>query len=135
MVSVHGLVAISRGITADLGTSYRNDGATYHVAGMAGFGDLGSDGHNVYLAGELRKQNQIKLADRGGSFTQTDFTANGGYDRRDGRSGALKAQCCAPYGCPLATMLAPSPQPVVSFGVNRISMICHTQTLAAQEPL
>ncbi len=36
--------------------------------------------------------------------------------------GALKAQCRAPYGCPLASMLASSLQPVVSFGVNRISM-------------
>jgi len=67
-------------ITADLGTSYRNDGATRHAAGMFGFGNLDSDGHNFYVAAELRKQNQIKLTDRGGSFTQTDFTANGGYD-------------------------------------------------------
>jgi iron complex outermembrane receptor protein len=71
-------------ITADLGTSYRNDGSTRRAAGTFGFGDLSSDGHNFYVAAELRKQNQIKLTDRGGSFTQTDFTANGGYDLTPG---------------------------------------------------
>jgi iron complex outermembrane receptor protein len=71
-------------ITADLGTSYRNDGLTRRAAGMIGFGDLGRDGHNFYVAAELRKQHRIRLADRGGSFTQTDFTANGGYDLTPG---------------------------------------------------
>ena len=71
-------------ITADLGTSYRNDGLTRHAAGMFGFGDLGRDGHNFYVAAELRKRNPIKLTDRGGSFTQTDFTANGGYNLTPG---------------------------------------------------
>jgi len=78
---------VGKTITADLGTSHRNDGSTYHVAGMLGFGDLGSDGHNVYVAAELRKQNQIKLTDRGGSFTQTDFSADGGYDLTPGVPG------------------------------------------------
>ena len=67
-------------ITADLGTSYRNDGTTRRVTGMVGFGDLASDGRNFYVAGELRRRSQIRLTDRGGMFTQTDFTANGGYD-------------------------------------------------------
>ena len=67
-------------LTADAGTSYKNDGTIYHVAGTFGFGDLSSDGHNFYIAGELRKQNQIKFLDRGGLFTQTDFTSSGGYN-------------------------------------------------------
>jgi iron complex outermembrane recepter protein len=67
-------------ITADAGTSYKNDGSTYHVAGTFGFGDLGTDGRNFYISAEARKQNQIRFLDRGGLFTQTDFTATGGQN-------------------------------------------------------
>lgn len=71
-------------LSADTGTSYKNDGTSYKVAGIAGFGDLASDGHTAYVAVELRKQNQIRLTDREGVFTRTDFTADGGYDLTPG---------------------------------------------------
>ena len=67
-------------ISADAGSSYKLDGSTYHVAGMWGAGDLQSDGRNFYVAAEVRKQNRIRFADRGGLFTQTDFTSTGGFD-------------------------------------------------------
>ena len=75
---------VGKTFTADLGTSGKNDGQTYHVAGTVGFGDLNTDGHNFYVAGELRKQNQILFADRGGVFTQTDYSASGGYNLTPG---------------------------------------------------
>jgi iron complex outermembrane recepter protein len=71
---------VGKTISADAGTTSKRDGNTYHVAGTVGFGDLGTDGHNFYIAGELRKQNQIRFIDRGGIYTQTDFRSNGGYD-------------------------------------------------------
>jgi iron complex outermembrane recepter protein len=71
---------VGQTISADAGTTYKRDGNTYHVAGTIGFGDLATDGHNFYIAGELRKQNQIRFIDRGGIYTQTDFRSNGGYD-------------------------------------------------------
>ena len=67
-------------LNADLGTSSKRDGNEYKVSGITGFGDLERDGYNLYIAAEARKHNQIKYADRGGSFTQTDFTKTGGYD-------------------------------------------------------
>jgi iron complex outermembrane recepter protein len=75
---------VGKSIIADVGTSYKNDGTTYHVAGTVGFGDLAKEGHNFYLSGEVRQQNQIKFADRGGLFTQTDFTSTGGYNLTPG---------------------------------------------------
>lgn len=71
---------VGKTFTADLGTSHRNDGGNYRVAGTVGFGDLDSDGHNFYVSGELRKQNQIRLMDRGGLYTQRDFTSTGGLN-------------------------------------------------------
>lgn len=71
-------------ITADAGTSYKNDGQTYHVAGTWGVGDLAKDGRNFYIAAELRKQNQIKLADRPGPLTRTDYTGLGGLNLTPG---------------------------------------------------
>ena len=75
---------VGKTLSVDAGTSYKGDGNTYRVSGTAGFGDLAADGHNFYIAGELRKQNQIRFADRGGLFTQTDFRSTGGYDLTPG---------------------------------------------------
>jgi iron complex outermembrane receptor protein len=65
-------------ITADGGTSSHADGTTEHVAGTFGMGDLVNDGHNFYVAAEFRHQQQIRFIDRGGIFTQRDFTSTGG---------------------------------------------------------
>ena len=67
-------------VTADGGTSSHADGTTEHAAATWGMGDLINDGHNFYIAGEFRHQQQIRFVDRGGLFTQRDFTSTGGYD-------------------------------------------------------
>jgi iron complex outermembrane receptor protein len=69
---------VGKTFTIDTGTSTKGDGTTYHLAGTVGFGDLSTDGHNFYVAGEYRHQDQITFADRGGLYTQTDFTGQGG---------------------------------------------------------
>jgi iron complex outermembrane recepter protein len=76
-------------LTADLGTSHRNDGSEARVAVLTGFGDLARDGHNFYLSAEARKQNRIRYTDRGGPFEKTDFTATGGFDTTPGVPTAL----------------------------------------------
>src|ERR1700736_1121470 len=65
-------------LTADGGTSSHADGTTEHVAGTFGMGNLANDGHNFYVSGEFRHQQQIRFTDRGGIFTQRDFTSTGG---------------------------------------------------------
>jgi iron complex outermembrane receptor protein len=65
-------------VTADGGTSSHADGTTEHVAGTYGMGSLVNDGHNFYVSGEFRHQGQIRFTDRGGIFTQRDFTSTGG---------------------------------------------------------
>ena len=67
-------------LSADAGASSRHDGSTYHMSAIWGVGDLAADGHNFYLSAEYRQQREIKFADRGGIYTQTDFRSTGGYD-------------------------------------------------------
>jgi iron complex outermembrane receptor protein len=71
-------------VTADVGTSYKTDGTTEHLAGMFGIGDLGADGYNAYLALEFRHQDQIRLENRTGFWNNLDWTGYGGADTRFG---------------------------------------------------
>jgi iron complex outermembrane recepter protein len=66
--------------TADAGTSVHGDGNTYHVSATWGAGDLVNDGHNFYISGELRKEQQIRFEDRGGIFTNLDYSGTGGIN-------------------------------------------------------
>ena len=67
-------------MTGDLGTSQLGGGTLRRAAFLYGSGDLDADGHNVYLTGEFRRQDPIRLAQRGSLFTQTDYRASGGDD-------------------------------------------------------
>ena len=78
-------------LNVDVGTSAKGDGSSYHASGITGFGALDRDGYNFYITAEARKQTQIRYADRGGQFTQTDFTKTGGYDVTAGVINPLNA--------------------------------------------
>ena len=67
-------------ISADVGESWKHDGATRHVSGIFGTGDLSKDGYSAFVSGEIRKQDQIRYINRGGNFTNTNFTSTGGQD-------------------------------------------------------
>lgn len=67
-------------ISADIGNSWKNDGTTRHASGIYGIGDLPKDGYSAFLSAEIRKQDQIRYSDRGGNYTNTDFTSTGGLD-------------------------------------------------------
>jgi iron complex outermembrane receptor protein len=66
--------------TADAGTSSHADGTTYHASAIWGTGDLATDGHNFYISGEYRKAQQIRFSDRGGPFSNFDYSGSGGIN-------------------------------------------------------
>jgi iron complex outermembrane receptor protein len=61
-------------LTAEAGTTQYGDGTTEHIAGIAGWGDLDADGHNVYVAVDLRHVDEIKSVNRAAGFTQLDWS-------------------------------------------------------------
>lgn len=65
-------------VGGDIGTSYKGDGTTKHGFMSLGLGDMGTEGHNFYITAEMRSQDQIRYSDRGGYFTKTDYTDQGG---------------------------------------------------------
>ena len=71
-------------VSAGVGTSWKNDGATRRASGIWGTGDLDKDGHNFYFAIEGRSQDQIRYIDRSGTFGKFDYTSQGGYNTTPG---------------------------------------------------
>ena len=61
-------------LTAEAGTTQHGDGTTEHVAGIAGWGDLEHDGHNFYVAIDLRHVDDISSENRSAAFTQLNWS-------------------------------------------------------------
>jgi iron complex outermembrane recepter protein len=61
-------------ITAEGGTTQHGDGTSEHFAGIVGFGDLNSDGYNVYAAIDYHHTDKILDSSRDGAFTTTDWS-------------------------------------------------------------
>ena len=70
--------------SANFGGSYRADGLTQRASLLYGFGDLATDGHNVFFNVEYRHQASISQSDRGSYLSNLDLRAYGGPDRRGG---------------------------------------------------
>lgn len=62
-------------VLAEGGATQHNDGWTWHASGIAGWGDLGSDGYNIYLTLDWHKQDQILGANRNAPWGRLDWTA------------------------------------------------------------
>jgi iron complex outermembrane recepter protein len=75
-------------ITAEGGESQRHDGATYHATAIAGWGDLGSDGYNIYAALDWHRQQLIWGSNRSGLWTNLDWSPLGGQNTTPGAIGA-----------------------------------------------
>src|SRR6202044_4162493 len=60
--------------TAEAGSTQHGDGTTEHIAGIFGFGDLDADGHNFYVAIDLRHVDDILSTNRSAAFTQLDWS-------------------------------------------------------------
>jgi iron complex outermembrane receptor protein len=61
-------------ITAEIGDSQHNDGRTGHAAALVGFGDLASDGYNVYAALDWHRQEMILGSNRTGPWTNLNWS-------------------------------------------------------------
>jgi iron complex outermembrane receptor protein len=66
-------------VQAEIGASSRGDGQLVKVSGIHGFGDLGRDGFNGYVAASMRRQSAILLSDRP-ALSGSDWTPYGGAD-------------------------------------------------------
>ncbi len=60
--------------TAEAGTTQVGDGTTEHIAGIAGWGDLDADGHNIYVAIDLRHVDAVYAVDRAAGFTELNWS-------------------------------------------------------------
>jgi iron complex outermembrane receptor protein len=65
---------VGANFTAEAGTTQHGDGTTEHVAAIAGLGDLDADGHNFYVAIDLRHVDEISSQNRAAAFTQLDWS-------------------------------------------------------------
>ncbi len=61
-------------ITAEGGETQHQDGQTYHMAGILGWGDLASDGYNMYMALDWHRQEVIWGSDRSGLWTNLNWS-------------------------------------------------------------
>jgi iron complex outermembrane receptor protein len=64
--------------TAEGGISQRGDGGEQRLTLSAGYGDLSTQGFNVYLTGEYEHDSLISAADRGFPYNTADLTSIGG---------------------------------------------------------
>jgi iron complex outermembrane recepter protein len=71
-------------VSTNLGSSYKGDGLEQRLSATYGFGNLSSDGHNVYFNIEYRHQAEIKQENRGSYLNQLDLRPYGGNDLRGG---------------------------------------------------
>jgi len=61
-------------ITAEGGETQHQDGQTYHMAGILGWGDLANDGYNIYMALDWHREELIWGADRSGAYTTLNWS-------------------------------------------------------------
>ena len=71
-------------IAANLGSSYKADGLSQRVSALYGFGNLNTDGHNLYVNVEYRHSASISQLNRGSYLSQLDLRPYGGNDLRGG---------------------------------------------------
>jgi iron complex outermembrane receptor protein len=76
--------------SAEAGTTSHGDGSTERLTGIAGMGDLSSDGYNGWIALEWRHQDEIFNRARSGAWNALDWTPYGGTNDTPG-AGSLAA--------------------------------------------
>jgi iron complex outermembrane recepter protein len=76
-------------ITGDGGATQHNDGWTWHLAAIHGFGDLASDGYNMYMAIDWHRQELIWGSNRSGAWTNLNWSfLPGGVNTTPGAIGS-----------------------------------------------
>jgi iron complex outermembrane recepter protein len=76
---------------AEAGETGKHDGATEHLNGIAGIGDLDSDGYNAFVSVEWRHQDEIYLFSRSGLWNNLNWTPWGGVNLTPGAGSAYAA--------------------------------------------
>ncbi|MBS0373726.1 MAG: TonB-dependent receptor [Proteobacteria bacterium] len=71
-------------LTGTLGSTYRWDGQSQRFSATYGFGNLATEGHNVYFNVEVRHQEAIAQEARGSYIAALDLTPWSGPDLRGG---------------------------------------------------
>jgi iron complex outermembrane receptor protein len=71
-------------VTAEAGTSEKNDGTLEHLAVISGFGDLSSEGYNGYVAVDFHHEDEILASNRHGLFANLDWSGYGGINTTPG---------------------------------------------------
>ncbi len=66
--------------TADAGVSERGDFGKYRARVLFGFGDLSSQGFNIYLGGDYERSDMVTNASLGYPFNTLDLRPSGGND-------------------------------------------------------
>jgi iron complex outermembrane recepter protein len=75
-------------VSAETGTSEKNDGTMEHIGFIGGHGSLGSDGYNWYISGDFRHQDEILDSSRHGLWNNLDWVPWGGFNSTPGAAAA-----------------------------------------------
>jgi iron complex outermembrane recepter protein len=76
-------------LTAEAGASQHNDGWTYHAGAIVGWGDLSSDGYNMYMALDFHREELIWGSSRSGAWTNLNWSGlPGGVNTTPGAVGS-----------------------------------------------
>jgi iron complex outermembrane receptor protein len=67
-------------VTAEAGTSQKNDGTLEHFAGISGAGDLDREGYNAYISVDFHHQDKILVSNRSGLYTTLNWIPYGGIN-------------------------------------------------------
>jgi iron complex outermembrane receptor protein len=84
-------------VSSEIGNTEHGGGKTKRASIGTGFGDLATDGYNVFATAEWRKQGAIKVSDRDtNDWDNRDWRARGGNDLTLGRPTSLNGNLTAP---------------------------------------
>jgi iron complex outermembrane receptor protein len=75
-------------VTAEGGATQHNDGWYWHFAAIAGWGNLSTDGYNMYMALDWHRTELIWGSSRSGAWTNLNWTGYGGVNTTPGAIGA-----------------------------------------------
>lgn len=93
---------------AEGGQTGKHDGATEHLNGIAGIGDLDADGYNAFLSVEWRHQDEIYLYSRHGLWNNLNWTPWGGVNLTPGAGSAYNAGAVFYPGSLTGILLGPT---------------------------
>lgn len=120
--------------SAEGGTTIHDDGTNERVSGLAGIGDLASDGYNAYIAFEWRHQDAIGEFSRSGAFETQNWEPQGGANLTAGAGSLFTQYGINPFPNTTGAYLVPaSAQSFQSPGVVFLNGCAGAAALAADQ--